>query len=826
MIRERHRIDTRLRWIGVILALLAVLQFAPWRGGSAAPPDSPPALTPALPVNVPDAAPGQLIVGFEADAGQGARDDVIAAHGARKLRSLDNIDAVVVELPPGQEVAAQVRSFRAARGVRYAEPNYSRRIIRQPGDPYYAGNQWGLHNTGQTIQGTTGTVGADIDAPAAWDITTGSRQIVVGVLDSGIDYTHPDLAANIWTAPAGFSLSGCGAGTHGYNAVDNTCDPRDVNGHGTHVAGTIGASGNNGAGVTGVNWNVTMMALRWSDADGSGYISDVVQTIQYAVQAKQRGVDIRVLNASYGSSSYSQAEYDAIQAAWSNGILFVAAAGNGGSDDVGDDNDRMPTYPAGYNLPNIISVAATNNRDGLASFSNFGATSVDLGAPGVSIASTLPTYPVPGNTDSGGSYAYAFYSGTSMATPHVAGAAALVLAAPGLSTLTVANLRDRLLACGDPVAALQGKTATGKRLNVYQAVVGCAAPAPAPTPTPSPTPVPAPTPTSTPTPTATPTRTPTPTPTATPTRTPTPTATPTSTPAPTPTPTPAPPPPAPEPAPEPPQDCGVYSCWASRGGILTDSPAAAGFNGRAYVFARGTDNALYVQSTADGVTFSPWRSLGGQLIGAPAAASNRGRLYVFVWGLDNALHVTSSADGVNFDGWRSLGGILTAAPAAASASGTLYVFAKGSDDALYVKTATTGTSFGNWRRLGGILTAAPAATGFQGRVYIFAKGSDNALYVKRSIGGANFENWRRLGGILTAAPAAASTTTVLYVYANGSDSALYERASPNGLWYSQWRSLSGTLKAGSTPAAAGVGERVFAFVRWTTDELYERHRPK
>lgn len=282
--------------------------------------------------------------------------------------------------------------------------------------------------------------------------------------------------------------------------------------------------------------------------------------------------------------------------------------------------------------------------------------------------------------------------------------------------------------------------------------------------------------------------------------------------------------PAPAPAPAPRPGCGAYSCWASEGGILTDSPGAASFRGRAYVFARGTDDALYVKSTVDGREYSDWRSLGGILTAAPAAASNDGRLYVFAKGTDDALYVKSSPDGYNFTDWESLGGILTAPPAAASASGILYVFARGTDNALYTMTADSGTDFGRWKGLGGILEAAPAAAGFRGRIYVYGMGTDAALYVRRSFSGTNFDEWDRLGGTLTAAPAAASTTDALHVYANGSDSALYEKVSTDGNGYSEWAGLDGDLYPGSTPAAAGVGNRIFVFVRAADNSLYERHR--
>jgi subtilisin family serine protease len=310
-----------------------------------------------------------------------------------------------------------------------------------------------LKNTGQT----GGTPGADIKATFAWDFTQGTSSVVVGVVDTGVDYTHPDLQSNIWSNPG--NVGGCPQGTHGYNAVLDTCDPLDDNvgiWHGTHVSGTIGAEGNNGQGIAGVNWRSSIMGLKFLTAAGLGFTSDAVTAIDFAVQAKQQGVNIRVLSNSWGGGGYSQTLADAIQRVADNDILFVVAAGNDGVD-----NDSRPTYPCSYSVSNIVCVAATNDQDDLASFSNYGASSVHLGAPGVNILST--------------SFAgtYRSLSGTSMATPHVSGAAALILAQGYLSA---GDLKSRLLDSVDSKPALSGKTVTGGRLNVCKGIAGCVSP--------------------------------------------------------------------------------------------------------------------------------------------------------------------------------------------------------------------------------------------------------------------------------------------------------------------------------------------------------------
>jgi subtilisin family serine protease len=331
---------------------------------------------------------------------------------------------------------------------------------------------WGLHNTGQAVNfGPPGLAAADIHAVPAWDVSVGSTAQVVAVIDTGIDYNHPDLSANMWSAPSAFQVTiqnqhfTCPAGSHGFNVIAMTCNPMDDVHHGTHVAGTIGAAGNNANGVAGVNWIAQMMGIKFLDANGSGTIAGAIDAIDFAMQVKEifgpaNGGNIRVLSASWGSTDFSQALLDQINAASGADMLFVAAAGNSSIS-----NEIIPTYPASYDAPNVISVAATTNTDDLAWFSNYGASSVHLGAPGSDILSTTP-----GN-------AYGYSSGTSMATPYVSGAAALVLSRCALDT---AGLKDTLLSTVEAVPLLTPFTMTGGRLDVNSAVRSCVAPPAAP----------------------------------------------------------------------------------------------------------------------------------------------------------------------------------------------------------------------------------------------------------------------------------------------------------------------------------------------------------
>jgi thermitase len=406
---------------------------------------------------------GVVLLAFTRGASKDVRAADAAAVGAHVIRSFIG-GTQLVSVHPGDELAA-IRTLRSRGHVRFAEPDYLNHEDAAPNDPSF-GLQWGHLNTGQTVNGIhTGTAGADERSVPAWDVTTGSPSIVIAEVDSGVDYNHADLAANIWSNPGG--VGGCPVGTHGYNVLTSTCDPMDdetmYRGHGTHVAGILGAVGNNAVGVAGVNWATTILPVKWLDSAGSGSTSDLISGLNWVLQAQAAGVNVRVVNdsATWKGTPFSQALSDEIDLLGRHNILFVTAAGN-----TGDNNDDLSVrrYPCGYDRPTEICVAASDQNDALPSWANYGPTTVDLAAPGDQIYSTLHTEP------------YGYVSGSSMASPQVAGAAALILSVEDLST---AALKAQILNNVDPLPALAGSVRTGGRLDICNAVPACA-PVPAP----------------------------------------------------------------------------------------------------------------------------------------------------------------------------------------------------------------------------------------------------------------------------------------------------------------------------------------------------------
>ena len=420
----------------------------------------------------PPADEESLLVIFKSSVSKDQRENVVRSVGGM-LRATDDAGRDLRMRHVAEGRINKIRVANAAQRdrvikrlsqhplIEVAEPNYllttSERDIQPlnaPNDEFF-GLMWGLHNTGQE----GGTVGADISALDAWDITKGDRNIVVGVIDEGVDYTHPDLVANIWHNPGeicdnGIDDNGTGVidDCHGYNALDDNGDPMDLGGHGTHVAGTIGASTNNGFGVAGINWNIQIAGCKFL-GPFTGTTADAISCIDYFTNLRvNHDVNIVATNNSWGGGSRSEALRSAIQTHNEAGIMFVTAAGNDGIN-----ADNSPSYPGSYDLPGIVNVANTTRTDGMAFDSTYGPISVDLGAPGSQIASTY--------IDEG----YVYMSGTSMSAPHVTGVASLIWSiAPHLS---IAEVKQIMMDSGDPIPALAGLTVSGNRLNAYQALI-------------------------------------------------------------------------------------------------------------------------------------------------------------------------------------------------------------------------------------------------------------------------------------------------------------------------------------------------------------------
>lgn len=386
----------------------------------------------------------RILIGPKPGNAQPALEKFHALHHCPVLHVFKQFGGIqVIGVPGGETVPSLIAKYQRSGLVTFAEPDYlAYSAATMPNDPYFTnGLLWGLYNFGQN----GGTPGAGIDAPDAWDVRTSASNIVVAVVDSGILYTHEDLAGNMWVNPAD--------GSHGWNAITETNDPIDSGGHGTLMAGTIGAVGNNATGVVGVAWQVQLMACVCLNSSGVGNNSDILECLNYAITN-----GARIINASFSSTNFSLATSNAIATARDAGIIVVAASGNASSD-----VDVQPTYPACLPIGNVVSVAYTTRNDTPGQMSNYGATNVTLAAPGDQMYSTFNNggyWPPTGLGINIG--------GTSFSAAYVSGALALLEAQyPADGYVEIIN---RLLNSTDVLPALSGKCRTGGRLNLSRAL--------------------------------------------------------------------------------------------------------------------------------------------------------------------------------------------------------------------------------------------------------------------------------------------------------------------------------------------------------------------
>jgi len=420
--------------------------------------------------------PGEIVVKFKAGREKNFKTNkALSALGVQDQREIKLSYDKLAVLKVGNEksLTSVIAALKNNPDIEFAEPNYIysvnpikgdksaslKKLLKSPFTDFTAstpddpdfGKLWGLRNTGSNEpKGSVGVEGNDVNALKAWDITTGSRAVKIAVIDTGVDYNHPDLKGNMWVNPGEIAGNGIDDDkngyvddVYGYDFANNDSNPMDGNGHGTHCSGTIGATHNNRIGVAGVMSDVSIVAVKFLGDDGSGSLEAAIKAIDYATT-----LNVDLMSNSWGGGGRSEALLEAIKRASDKGIIFTAAAGNSSSN-----NDASPSYPASYETPNMVSVAATTAQNGLASFSSYGRNSVHIGAPGHNILSTV----------NGG--AYDVYSGTSMATPHVSGVLGLLLAKEG--RMSHAALRERLTMTGVPVAGLRGKTTTASRIDAY-----------------------------------------------------------------------------------------------------------------------------------------------------------------------------------------------------------------------------------------------------------------------------------------------------------------------------------------------------------------------
>jgi subtilisin family serine protease len=409
-----------------------------------------------------EAVPGEYVVKIRPQVKllSYSKEQISQTLGAYIKSQIPNQNIVVIKRPVFELQGGVISALKSHPWVEIAEPNFIYHINKLPNDPMMD-KLWGMQNLGQLDSSkTAGVAGVDVNAEKAWDLTTGSRDVLVAVIDTGINYNHPDLKDNAWVNEAEANglagvdddKNGVIDDIHGYNAIDDSGDPMDDHGHGSHCSGTIGASGNDGKGIVGVAWNVRIMGAKFLDRNGSGTLEAAIKAIDYATK-----MGARIMSNSWGGGGRSETLAQAIQRANEANALFIAAAGN-----ESNNNDASPSYPATYDIPNVLAVAAINNRGIIAPFSNFGKKTVHVGAPGVNVfSSTLESK-------------YDSWSGTSMATPHVSGVAALL--ASYEPTLTNIQMKQRLIATAKPLASLKNRTVSKGMVDAYAALTNTVAP--------------------------------------------------------------------------------------------------------------------------------------------------------------------------------------------------------------------------------------------------------------------------------------------------------------------------------------------------------------